>query len=430
MATHDPLTIICAYDNAETETVRRALGLRADQVHEAADADYVTVRLAGIHGGWQFRIVETPRFLQRPDADAIRQALHLASLGSTVERVHHDGEGQPAPHLRGGTRTRLNGSGVPRPVEKITREQLRDLLDSGYPADEIADIIASSMHLGFPDHPVVQEILQRRTAAYKAYIADGLGETAEQVYSLEKAQALIVHIERMAEQYADRPSLASSLPKIRARATPGAYIATVYGVRIMVEPEKAPVIAEQRGNPGQHATYKELVEHAVPTGTRPDRIARCLIPNVGDDEPMRQHAEKLARGNVAEQLGEQHILIHLSRSDLPDGQWPLPGDMGTGLILVLGVTVRAIPGAIQQMVLRPGRGLPAGWFGKNEGAWQTRPSRYELVIPRVRGILPDQDLGDSMLPGARYGHARPTGRIEVNQEGGIAEVWEVALWPR
>ncbi|TMR92585.1 hypothetical protein [Nonomuraea basaltis] len=286
----------------------------------------------------------------------------------------HDGEGEPTPHLRGGTRTRLNDPGLPRrdpggrafTEGKATREQLRDLLDSGYPADEIADIIANSMHLSFSDHPVVQEILQRRTAAYKAYIADGLGETTEQVYSAEKARALIVHIERLAERYADRPLLAARLPKILAPAAPGEYVATVYGVRIMVELDKAPVIAEQRGNPGDHFTYKELIEHAVPTGTRPDRIARYLIPNTADDEPMRQHAEKLARRHVAEQLGEQHVLIHLTRGDLPDGQWPLPGGIGAGLVLVLGVTVRAIPGAIWQIVLRPGPGLPPAGSAKRK----------------------------------------------------------------
>ncbi|MEU7864426.1 hypothetical protein [Nonomuraea sp. NPDC049141] len=78
----------------------------------------------------------------------------------------------------------------------------------------------------------------------------------------------------MADRLGDRPHLAIQLPTILGPAVPGAHVTTVYGVRIIVEPDKAPVISEQRGNPGGHATFRALVEHAVPAGTKPDRYAQ------------------------------------------------------------------------------------------------------------------------------------------------------------
>ncbi|MFI6536668.1 hypothetical protein ACIBHY_29750 [Nonomuraea sp. NPDC050547] len=92
MATFDRLTIICAYDNAETETVRRSLGIASNQVWEAGDA----AKLGGV-SAVKLTIVETPRFHQRPDADAVRQVLHLVSHNSQqVTRATHRGEGMQA----------------------------------------------------------------------------------------------------------------------------------------------------------------------------------------------------------------------------------------------------------------------------------------------------------------------------------------------
>ncbi|MEU6712963.1 hypothetical protein ABZ897_15895 [Nonomuraea sp. NPDC046802] len=423
MATPDTLTIICAYDNAEAETVRRDLGLRANQVIEAADAD----RFAGIHGGWDLRIVETPRFLQRPDAGAIRQALHVASRGCNVERVPHDGEGQPAPHLRGGTRSRL-GHVAARDASgewPITREKLQELLDSKEPGDEIAAVVREHMHLGFGDHPVVQEIIRRRYEALKAYLGPDEGEAAEQTISEEDAHALVAHLKAVAERLAERPHLTTQLPPIPDQVVPGQYLATVYGVRVIVA-NPAPVIAEQHGNPGGHATYATLVQRSAPAGTQPQAVAHYLIPNLADDKPMRQHAGKLARRHVAEMLGEPHVLIHLRRGDLPTGQWPLPDDLGAGMVLLVGVTVRAIPGALPQIVLRPGPGLPPGWLRGDEGKWQARPPfQHEMqIVPPPRVIL---DLESSTWSAPQYGRARPTGRVEVNASGDLAEVWEVSL---
>ncbi|MGI5293084.1 hypothetical protein ACQEVF_58600 [Nonomuraea polychroma] len=43
----DRLTIICAYDNAETETVRRDLGIAANRVLEATDPERLAGRTVG-----------------------------------------------------------------------------------------------------------------------------------------------------------------------------------------------------------------------------------------------------------------------------------------------------------------------------------------------------------------------------------------------
>ncbi|MEV0826695.1 hypothetical protein [Nonomuraea rubra] len=72
----------------------------------------------------------------------------------------------------------------------FTREDIRDLLDSGRPGEEIADIQMKHMHTAFSDHLVVQEILRRRTAAYEAYTPTGERQTAEQIISEEIARAL------------------------------------------------------------------------------------------------------------------------------------------------------------------------------------------------------------------------------------------------
>ncbi|MEU4513107.1 hypothetical protein AB0G05_26735 [Nonomuraea wenchangensis] len=428
MATPDTLTVICAYDNAEAQTVRRDLGLPDDQVMEATDA----ARLEGIHV-WDLCIVETPRFLQRPDAGEIRKVLHVVSQGARhTSRDQHPGEGRPAPYLRGGDRSRAARAGAADDAEPEggqempTRDQIRALLDSGRTSEEISDIIISGMHLGFGDHPVVREILARRTAAYEAHIQDGVGETAEQIYSADKVRDLVEHIERLTAQYADQ-ELAARLPAIRASIAPGAHVVTVYGVRIRVEPD-APVIAEQHGNPDGHRTYREVVERAVPAGTRPDRTARMLVPSVTDDKPMYRRIHENARLSLGRELGEPHIILHLTRGDLPEGQWPLEHVGAHDGVLIIGVTVRAIPGQIKQMVLRPGPGLPPGWLGKDEGAWRERPPySNELMVPRMRGLLPEAGVLSSQLPVAEFGRARPTGRIEVNGEGGIAEVWEVTL---
>jgi hypothetical protein len=48
--------------------------------------------------------------------------------------------------------------------EKVfTREDIRDLLDSRHPGEEIADILTKHMHTGGGEHPVVQDTLRRRT---------------------------------------------------------------------------------------------------------------------------------------------------------------------------------------------------------------------------------------------------------------------------
>lgn len=72
----------------------------------------------------------------------------------------------------------------------FTPEDIRDLLDSGCPGEEIADILMKHMHTGFSDHPVVQEILRRRTAAYEAYTPDRRGGERRADISEEKARAL------------------------------------------------------------------------------------------------------------------------------------------------------------------------------------------------------------------------------------------------
>ncbi|MFI9590528.1 hypothetical protein [Nonomuraea sp. NPDC052265] len=191
---------------------------------------------------------------------------------------------------------------------------------------------------------------------------------------------LVAHIERLAALYTDQSQLAARLPAIRASIAPGAHVVTVYGVRIIVA-NAAPVM--------------------------------------------------VARREAASALGEPHVPIFLTRDDLPIAAWPMPVDVMADQVFVIGVAARAIPGQIKQMALRPGPGLPAGWLGEDEGVWQTPPPYPNmLVISRLKegfkgGFPKVEEL--TAKADAELGHARPTGRIEVNGQGGIAEVWEVTL---
>ncbi|MET8006260.1 hypothetical protein [Nonomuraea glycinis] len=401
MDTPDTLTVICAYDNAETQHVRSQLdarGMRGGQVIEAADP----ARLAGICV-LHLRIVETPSFARRPDAPAIRKALQtVEQVCRNVSRVTPEeyDAWHPAPLAT-------------RPERVFTRDQLAELLDSGRPA---ADAITRGMHLGFHDHPVVREILARRRAAHEAFIPDGQGETIEQVISEDQARALVTHIERMEEELTIRRNPALELPPILGPIEPGAHLVTVYGVRVIVE-NRAPVLAEQRGNAG-HTTLGDILRHAVPAGTRPHEAHRILIPTAGDDEPMRQYIERETRRSLARmRLGEPHVLVYLTRDDLP-GLWPgdpLHAAFFSGMMLVIGVTVRAIPGALDHIVLRPAPGAPPLPHPHN-GRWLARPKHTS-----GDGIRLAQATTESVTITSGYA----TGRIEVNGDGALAEVFEV-----
>jgi hypothetical protein len=92
----------------------------------------------------------------------------------------------------------------------------------------------------------------------------------------------------------------------------------------------------------------------------------------------------------------------------PEGH---PQRSAPGWRILVGFTLRAV--RTDHIVLRVAADAPPGVFlGKDDGRWISRPPGQLAVVVRRDG-----DTGSALT--------RPTGRIEVNDVGQIAEVWEV-----
>jgi hypothetical protein len=88
------------------------------------------------------------------------------------------------------------------------------------------------------------------------------------------------------------------------------------------------------------------------------------------------------------------------------------------MTLVIGVTFRAIPGATEHIVLRPATATPPGWLPPDyDGRWSVRPKHASVM-----GL----GLAYATAMGAQIMTALPTGRVEIRDDGAIAEVYEVS----
>ncbi|SDH66935.1 hypothetical protein SAMN05421505_12013 [Sinosporangium album] len=266
-------------------------------------------------------------------------------------------------------------------IEAISLEQMR-----------MNNRIQAKLH----NHPLVAEIRQRR---HDAILPHGASRDAvEQTITMEQARDLEAFLNLLRGLY---PT--ALVPKL-GPLTPGTHLFTLYGVRVKLEP-LPPVVAEQRGGNGVVGML-EICAPLLPPGTCPGPAAYRLVSSELDDQAVAEMKQDLAR-----ELREPHIVLDLGADDLPPWIHPDPRYTGPGWRFIVGVTVKAVPGRTEFVVLRPVPGSRP--IGSLDGEWMRRPS-----IP-VHAVL----INDHV---ARVIGAEPTGHIEVNDAGQIAEVYEVS----
>ncbi|MER5649666.1 hypothetical protein [Streptosporangium sp. NPDC002524] len=161
------------------------------------------------------------------------------------------------------------------------------------------------------------------------------------------------------------------------------------------------------------------LEGLCPPGTRPYRWAREIVAT---DLLAQDRDRALARvtERLAELLDNQPFITYvhdLTDDDTAEGgdlEWAL-WSLQSGYTAVYAVALRAVPGATEQIVYRAAPDVPNGWVPEGwEGRWVDRASMNGeplVVVPPVDGW--------------GYGVGRPTGRVEFNEGGQVAEVYEV-----
>ncbi|GHE32360.1 hypothetical protein GCM10017673_39100 [Streptosporangium violaceochromogenes] len=304
------------------------------------------------------------------------------------------------------------------------------------------------------DHPVLERI---RTLADHGVIPDHhtltnyghrAGTALAQTVTSGEAQGLAEHFARVWELPQIRPALT---PAEAGQTTPGGVLGHLYGVEITVE-DPILLVAEARGDDGKG--FAVLLNELLPPGTRPGGsvTARALGPEDYAPERLRS-----VRQSVAETLGEPHILIDLPlesvvseavqrvREQDPDalaGMDEADLTFPDGYRALFGLTLCAIPGKTSHIVVRPSQSLTdaGAWV---RGDWDGRridqathtleglpvpivyeTARYSEPTPDLAGLGPRPPRKSITLrPG--NGFAWATGRIEVHQDGTVAEVYEV-----
>lgn len=159
----------------------------------------------------------------------------------------------------------------------------------------------------------------------------------------------------------------------------------------------------------------------VPAGTRPRRFTCLVLTSEHLDHPeMLDHA----RERIIRQSDERpHVLRLVDAAEAGhvfgiELQLHLPTPESRALV---AVWLEAIPGQLEHIVLRPALGMPpevasADW----DGRWQSHPaSRYGTVGLAGTAHGPFGGLMTAM--------AHATGRIEIREDGAVAEVFEYRI---
>ncbi|MFD9948819.1 hypothetical protein ACFWYW_46790 [Nonomuraea sp. NPDC059023] len=275
-------------------------------------------------------------------------------------------------------------------------------------------------------HPVMKLVHERREEARRLYLSDQ-GAAVEQTLTLEQAYDLARHIETVRTRLlgegrvldVDDPRLPPELPPVE----PGILLGTLYGVRLWVE-DPAPLVAVQHGGEG-HIGISAIAGAAVPEGCVPHAETRLLMPySLDEDTPM---LKAWARREIGKRLGEPFVLVVVGRKDLtpadepPDTVWMAPEWK-----LGYGFTFRAQPGSTAHIVLRPAPTLPPGLLPPSQdGVWGPRPPHLDPHEQIAVPVVPHATSFDDLEGAIALLYARPTGRVEVNRDLEIAEVYEV-----
>lgn len=197
-----------------------------------------------------------------------------------------------------------------------------------------------------------------------------------------------------------------------AAAIRDALTSNVPIARFEVWPRPGRLLVEQHGGAGMRG-LDAIAAAAAPKGTRPHHyVARLVSAGACEDMPVWERFKE----DMAGLVGEPHLLLVLAAEDYSDDKLPAESEFfERGCLAVYAVALQA--DSPDYAVLRPGAGLPDGWLHDDvDGRWITRPSSPLYVVLRAATELqfpPEQ------------GHASPTGRLEVRDDGAIAEVWEV-----
>ncbi|MEU4229519.1 hypothetical protein AB0F17_34925 [Nonomuraea sp. NPDC026600] len=285
--------------------------------------------------------------------------------------------------------------------------------------DEATRLIMGPLH----DHPVLQQIRERRVAALALWV-DAAGEAVEQVITGEQAADLRGHFEQLRERAeCDSRTRVPPLGPI----VPGQQWATVYGVRLLIE-DRAPVLGEyiagsgpDRIKGGMTAIAKQL----LPAGTAVHVHGYSYISAHQLRYGIREEVISTAKARLAKILDAPHFVAVLAAEDLQPYAYPAEASRDQeGWRIMYGFTLQAIPGATQFIVFRPGPSLPPGLLRPDRaGCWERRGAVGDLACLQVV-----HDLGLSRIAGTvSLLTARATGRVEINQDRTAAEVYDVTL---
>lgn len=153
----------------------------------------------------------------------------------------------------------------------------------------------------------------------------------------------------------------------------------------------------------------------IPLGTRPHRYA-CMV--ISREALRSSDAVDFAREQMIRSAGERPHVLKLVDEISAHAEFgvsistPHPSDRA-----LIAVWLEAIPGATEFIVVHPAAGLTetlgqADW----DGRWRVRPAGGALMFAGLNGA------GEFMQV-----QATATGRIEINSDGAVAEVYEVRL---
>lgn len=155
----------------------------------------------------------------------------------------------------------------------------------------------------------------------------------------------------------------------------------------------------------------------IPPGTRPHRYACMTVaPEVG------QRGIEFAREELIHRADERpHVVITLDADTAR--RWFKWETTIPGARVVAAIQLAALPGALEHIVIRRADNVPADAFPGWEGRWQPRPSSpYGVVM--LAGVA----SSDLFAPVVKV-EARSTGRVEIREDGALAEVFEYGPLP-
>lgn len=152
-----------------------------------------------------------------------------------------------------------------------------------------------------------------------------------------------------------------------------------------------------------------ILDH-IPAGTRTERYGRVVVPGLAlhPDRPVDWARDALVRA-----CGEKPHVVMVLDADAFYRLFSEHVEIGPEDLIAVAVFLRAIPGATGYVVIRPAPDLPDGYMPRTMlGRWESRAGFYTQPLFHLAGI-------------SGTATARATGRVEIREDGTVAEVYEV-----